>query len=62
MYQSGETAGFEDHLADDLIKKRFAVDPVAQSKADAKEKSQAEAKVKADAEAKAKADAEAKAK
>lgn len=66
MYQPGETAGFDDALAEELIKTGFAVDPVAleaKAEADAKaaaEKVQAEADAKATAE-KAQAEADAKA-
>jgi hypothetical protein len=53
MYQPGETAGFDDALADQLIKSGTAVDEAAQKKADLKA---AKAKPKADADAKSKAE------
>tara|TARA_R100001369_G_scaffold87217_1_gene122428 strand:- start:571 stop:774 length:204 start_codon:yes stop_codon:yes gene_type:complete len=49
MYQAGETAGFNDPLAEKLIKSGTAVDPVEEAKA----KEEADAKAKADADAKA---------
>lgn len=60
MYQAGETAGFNDALAEKLITSGTAVDPVAEALRSA---AQAAAKAKADADAKAteKADADAKA-
>ncbi|MFU1606589.1 hypothetical protein ACM25O_09010 [Sulfitobacter pontiacus] len=71
MYQAGETAGFNDALAEKLIASGTAVDPVAEAadadakakeNADAKANAEAEAKEKAAADDKAKADADAKAK
>lgn len=63
MYQAGETAGFNDALAEKLIASGTAVDPVAEAAdADAKAKENADAKAKAEAEAKEKAAADAKAK
>ena len=73
MYQAGETAGFNDGLADKLIASGSAVDPVAEAKAQkeatalaraveyARQKAEADAKAKADADAKEEADAKAKA-
>ena len=72
MYQAGETAGFNDALAEKLIASGTAVDPdeyerrvaereAAKAKADADAKEKQEAEVKAKEEAKAKADADAKA-
>ncbi|HDZ82802.1 MAG TPA: cell envelope integrity protein TolA, partial [Roseobacter sp.] len=50
MYQAGETAGFSEKLAAELIASKIGIDPLE------------EAKAKADADAKAKADADVKAK
>jgi len=62
MYQSGETAGFNDALAGKLIASNTAVDPVeyerrVAEKAAAKAQAEADAKAKQEAEVKAKADA-----
>jgi membrane protein involved in colicin uptake len=63
MYQAGETAGFNDGLADKLIASGTAVDPVAEAlRSEAHAKAKEEADAKADAEAKEKAAADAKAK
>lgn len=64
MYQAGETAGFNDALADKLIASGTAVDPVAEalrSKAHAKAKEEGDAKADAEAKEKAAADPKAKA-
>lgn len=55
LYNKGEVAGFEDAIADDLIKQGVA----EAHKAGKSDKATDEAKAKAEAEAKAKAEAEA---
>ena len=68
MYQAGETAGFNDALADKLIASGTAVDPIAEAKAQKEATALARAveyarqKAQADADAKAQADADAKTK
>ena len=71
MYQAGETAGFNDALAEKLIASGTAVDRIAEAKAQKAEKEAAalaraveyaRKKAQADADAKTQADADAKAK
>jgi colicin import membrane protein len=71
MYQAGETAGFNDALAEKLIASGTAVDPIAEAKAQKAENEAAalpraveyaRQKAQADADAKTQADADAKAK